>query len=243
MTIGVVVFPGSNCDHDCLHVFSEVLGQSVRPIWHKETSLDGVDAVILPGGFSYGDYLRTGAIARFSPVMGAVAKFAAAGGMVLGICNGFQILLEAGLLPGAMLRNRSLSFICQDVYVRVENAATPFTNRCEPGQVLKIPVAHADGNYYTDEVTLSQIKANAQVVFRYCTPDGEVIPEANPNGSLDNIAGIRNAAGNVLGLMPHPERSAESVLGNEDGRLIFLSMLDALEKARGQAAATLAESR
>jgi phosphoribosylformylglycinamidine synthase len=232
MNIGLVVFPGSNCDHDCVHVITDVLGQSLRQVWHKETSLDGLDAVILPGGFSYGDYLRTGAIARFSPVMRAVARFAAAGGMVLGICNGFQILLEAGLLPGAMLRNRSLSFICQDVYVRVENAATPFTSRCEPGQVLKIPIAHADGSYYTDEVTLSQLKAGAQIVFRYCTPDGQVTPEANPNGSLDNIAGIRNAAANVLGLMPHPERCAESILGNEDGKLIFLSMLDALEKAK-----------
>jgi phosphoribosylformylglycinamidine synthase len=243
MNIGLVVFPGSNCDHDCAHVIADVLGQSVRQVWHKETSLDGLDAVILPGGFSYGDYLRTGAIARFSPVMGAVARFAAAGGMVLGICNGFQILLEAGLLPGAMLRNRSLSFICQDVYVRVENAATPFTSRCESGQVLKIPIAHADGSYYTDEVTLSQLKANAQVVFRYCTPDGRVTPEANPNGSLDNIAGIKNADGNVLGLMPHPERCAESVLGNEDGKLIFLSMLDALEKAKGQGDPALAGSR
>jgi len=175
--------------------------------------------------------LRTGAIARFSPVMAAIKQFSAEGGMVLGICNGFQILLEAGLLPGAMLRNTSLHFICKDVYVRVENAATPFTGRCEPWQVLKLPIAHADGNYYTDEVTLSQMKANAQVVFRYCTPEGKIMPEANPNGSLDNIAGIRNAAGNVLGMMPHPERCAEDVLGNDDGRLIFLSMLDALKKA------------
>ncbi|MEW6541998.1 MAG: phosphoribosylformylglycinamidine synthase subunit PurQ [Nitrospirota bacterium] len=234
MNFGVVVFPGSNCDHDCVHVLGSVLGQTVREIWHKDTDLAGLDAVILPGGFSYGDYLRTGAIARFSPVMGAVKKFVDAGGMVLGICNGFQILLEAGLLPGAMLRNRSLSFICKDVHVRVENAATPFTGRCEPGQVLKIPIAHADGNYYTDDVTLSQLKANAQVVFRYCTPDGEVADEANPNGSLDCIAGIRNAAGNVLGMMPHPERCAEAVLGNDDGRLIFLSMLDALKKAKLQ---------
>ena len=169
MNIGVVTFPGSNCDHDCQHVLADVLGQTVQMVWHKETSLKGLDAVILPGGFSYGDYLRTGAIARFSPVMGAVKEFASTGGMVLGICNGFQILLEAGLLPGAMLRNRSLSFICKDVYVRVENAATSFTGRCEPAQVLKIPIAHADGNYYTDDVTLSQLKATAQIVFRYCT--------------------------------------------------------------------------
>ncbi len=234
MNFGVVVFPGSNCDHDCVHVLSNVLGQKAHEIWHKETSLSGLDAVILPGGFSYGDYLRTGAIARFSPVMGAVTQFADAGGMVLGICNGFQILLEAGLLPGAMIRNQTLTFICKDVYVRVENAATPFTGRCESGQVLKLPIAHADGNYYTDPVTLAALQANAQIVFRYCTAEGKITPEANPNGSLDNIAGIRNAEGNVLGMMPHPERCAEEVLGNDDGRLIFLSMLDALKNAKLQ---------
>lgn len=205
------------------------MGQTVTEVWHKEASLTGLDAVILPGGFSYGDYLRTGAIARFSPVMGAVKAFVEGGGLVLGVCNGFQILLEAGLLPGAMLRNRSLSFTCRDVSVRVENAATPFTGRCEPGQVLTIPVAHADGNYYTDDVTRSQLQAHAQVVLRYCTQDGLVTEEANPNGSQDNIAGIINAAGNVLGMMPHPERCAEEILGSDDGRLIFLSMLDALK--------------
>ncbi|MBM4127723.1 MAG: phosphoribosylformylglycinamidine synthase subunit PurQ [Nitrospira sp.] len=230
MNIGVVVFPGSNCDHDCQHVFRDVLGQDVTMVWHKETTLTGLDAVILPGGFSYGDYLRTGAIARFSPVMGAVKKYAADGGLVLGICNGFQILLEAGLLPGAMLRNQSLHFICNDVHVRVENAATPFTNACKPGQVLKIPIAHADGNYYTDPVTLAGLQANAQIVLRYCSPDGKVTSGANPNGSLDNIAGIRNAAGNVLGLMPHPERCAESVLGNDDGRLILSSVVEGIKK-------------
>jgi phosphoribosylformylglycinamidine synthase subunit PurQ / glutaminase len=228
--IGVVVFPGSNCDHDCQHVFEDVLGQQVHMIWHKEPALSGVDVIVLPGGFSYGDYLRTGAIARFSPVMNAVKDFAQGGGLVLGICNGFQILLEAGLLPGAMLRNRSLHFICKDIHVRVENAATPFTGACQPGQVLKIPVAHAEGNYYTDPVTLAGLQANAQVVFRYCTAGGTVTPDANPNGSLDNIAGIRNAEGNVLGMMPHPERSAEELLGNEDGRLIFTSMLESLKK-------------
>lgn len=232
MNIGVIVFPGSNCDHDCQHVFRDVLGQDVTMVWHKETSLAGLDGVILPGGFSYGDYLRTGAIARFSPVMNAVKQFAAAGGLVLGICNGFQILLEAGLLPGAMLRNRSLHFICKDVYVKVVNAATPFTGLCQSGQVLKIPIAHADGNYYTDPVTLAGIKANAQVIFRYCDADGKVTPAANPNGSLDNIAGIRNAEGNVLGMMPHPERCAESVLGNEDGRLILASMVEGLKKVQ-----------
>ena len=230
MKIGVVVFPGSNCDHDCQHVFENVLGQQVDMIWHKETSVSGVDAIVIPGGFSYGDYLRTGAIARFSPVMNAVKEFAADGGLVLGICNGFQILLEAGLLPGAMLRNRSLHFVCKDIHVRVENAATPFTSACQSGQVLKIPVAHAEGNYYTDPVTLAALQANAQVVFRYCTEEAKVTPDANPNGSLDNIAGIRNAEGNVLGMMPHPERSAEELLGNADGRLILTSMLEALRK-------------
>jgi phosphoribosylformylglycinamidine synthase len=230
MRIGVLVFPGSNCDHDCQYVFEKVLAQNVTMIWHKETTLSDVDAIVIPGGFSYGDYLRTGAIARFSPVMNAVNEFAQHGGLVLGICNGFQILLEAGLLPGAMLRNRSLHFVCKDVYVRVENAATPFTGACQPGQVLKIPVAHAEGNYYTDPVTLAGLQANAQVVLRYCTSEGTVTPEANPNGSLDNIAGIRNAEGNVLGMMPHPERSAEDLLGNADGRLILNSMLEALKK-------------
>ncbi len=234
MKIGVVVFPGSNCDHDCQHVLKDVLGQYVELIWHKETLLAGLDAIVLPGGFSYGDYLRTGAIARFSPVMGAVKQFTENGGLVLGICNGFQILLEAGLLPGAMLRNTSLNFICKDVYVRVENAATSFTNRYKPGQVLRIPIAHADGNYYTDEITRSQIKANAQVVFRYCDADGKVTEGANPNGSLDNIAGIQNAAGNVLGMMPHPERCSEDMLGGHDGRLIFESMLEALGKRQAQ---------
>jgi phosphoribosylformylglycinamidine synthase subunit PurQ / glutaminase len=229
MNIGVVVFPGSNCDHDCRHVFQDVLGQTVTMVWHKEASLAGLDAVILPGGFSYGDYLRTGAIARFSPVMAAVKSFAHNGGLVIGVCNGFQILLETGLLPGAMLRNRSLQFICKDVYVRVENAATPFTSLYKPGQILNIPIAHADGNYYTDPVTLAGLQANAQVIFRYCTADGTVTPEACPNGSLDNIAGICNPGGNVLGMMPHPERSVEAVLGNEDGCALFQSMITWLE--------------
>lgn len=229
MNIGVVVFPGSNCDHDCAHVVKSVLGHDTTMVWHKETSVAGLDAVILPGGFSYGDYLRTGAIARFSPVMGAVKSFAQNGGLVIGICNGFQILLEAGLLPGAMLRNRSLHFVCKDVYVRVENAATPFTNLYKPGQILRIPIAHADGNYYTDPVTLAGLQANAQVTFRYCTADGKVVPEASPNGSLDNIAGICNAGGNVLGMMPHPERCVEAVLGREDGRALFQSMIISLE--------------
>ena len=232
MKFAVIIFPGSNCDHDCAHAISEGLGQDVRLVWHQDTSLDGVDAVIVPGGFSYGDYLRTGAIAQFSPIMEALKEFAGHGGLVLGICNGFQILLEVGLLPGVMMRNRDLSFICEDVYVKVENAATPFTNACESGQVLKLPIAHAEGNYYTDPVTLSSLQANAQIVFRYCTADGRVTSDSNPNGSLDNIAGIRNAAGNVLGLMPHPERCAESVLGNQDGLLLFRSMVNAFTEVR-----------
>ena len=228
MNIGIIVFPGSNCDRDCHHVCRDVLGQQTHLIWHQETSLKGVDAVILPGGFSYGDYLRTGSIARFSPIMDAVQQFASQGGLVLGICNGFQVLLEVGLLPGAMLKNKNLSFICEDVYVKVENASTPFTNQYQSGQILKLPIAHAEGNYYTDPVTLSALQANAQIIFRYCDKEGNVTSKANPNGSIDNIAGIRNAAGNVLGLMPHPERCAESVLGNVHGKEIFLSVLDSL---------------
>jgi phosphoribosylformylglycinamidine synthase len=228
LRVGIIVFPGSNCDQDCLHVVRAVMGASAEFVWHKAARLPPLDAVVIPGGFSYGDYLRTGAIARFSPVMADVARFADGGGPVLGICNGFQILLEAGLLPGAMLRNRNLAFICKDVHVRVENTALPFTGRCRPGQVLTLPIAHAEGNFYTDPSTLSSLTANKQIVFRYCTPDGAVTPDANPNGSLDNIAGITNERGNVLGMMPHPERGAEALLGNEDGRLIFLSILDSL---------------
>ena len=231
MKSAVLVFPGINRERDMARTLKLVSGNETAMVWHAETELPrGTDLVVVPGGFSYGDYLRTGAIARFSPVMGAVKAFANKGGLVIGICNGFQILLEAGLLPGVMLRNTSLNFICKDVYVKVENAATRFTNQCESGQVLKIPIAHADGNYYTDPVTLGGIKANAQVIFRYCTADGKVTPDANPNGSLDNIAGIMNADGNVLGMMPHPERSAEAILGNEDGRLIFQSMLSSFGK-------------
>ena len=225
MNFGVLVFPGSNCDYYCASAVAEGIQQDVQLIWHQETSLVGVDAVIVPGGFSYGDYLRTGAIAQFSPVMEALKIFADKGGLVLGICNGFQILLEIGLLPGAMMRNSGLSFICEDVYVRVENAATPFTSACESGQILKLPIAHAEGNYYTDPVILSSLQANAQIVFRYCTVEGQITSKANPNGSLSNIAGIRNADGNVLGLMPHPERCAEFVLGNSDGLNLFRSML------------------
>ncbi len=234
MKWGVIVFPGSNCDRDCAHVLSDTLAQDVNLIWHGDTSLDGVDAVVLPGGFSYGDYLRTGAIAQLSPIMNEVKEFAWTGGLVLGICNGFQILLEAGLLPGAMLPNIGLSFICDDVRVKVENADTPFTRPYEAGQVLRLPIAHAEGNYHTDPVTLAALQANAQIVFRYCRADGTVSEQANPNGSLDNIAGIRNGAGNVLGLMPHPERCAESVLGNQDGQLLFRSMIDTVTSGQAK---------
>lgn len=225
MNFGVVVFPGSNCDADCYHVIKEVFREPVEYVWHQESSLKGLDCVILPGGFSYGDYLRAGAIARFSPVMTAVAEFARQGGLVLGICNGFQILLEAGLLPGAMRRNQSLQFRCQYTYLRVENVKTPFTNQFSHGQVVRIPIAHGEGNYFADAATLAEIKKGNQVVFRYCTAEGKILPEANPNGSLENIAGVVNAAGNVLGMMPHPERCAETILGGTDGYLVFASVI------------------
>ncbi len=228
LNIGIIVFPGSNCDRDCAHVVSEVMGHAAHLIWHQERTVQGMDAIILPGGFSYGDYLRTGSIARFSPIMEAILEFSNQGGLVLGICNGFQILLEAGFLPGAMLRNTDLSFICEDTYVRVENAATPFTHTCKPGQILKLPIAHAEGNYYADPVTLSALQATAQIVFRYCDKDGHATTTSNPNGSIDNIAGIRNAQGNVLGIMPHPERCAEEIFRNQNGHLIFESMLISL---------------
>jgi len=225
MKFGVVVFPGSNCDYDCWWAIKQATGEKVDFIWHKKKDLSGYDCIVLPGGFSYGDYLRTGAIARFSPIMEEVEKFARQGGFVIGICNGFQILLEAGLLPGAMRKNKNLLFICRYIYVRVENPDTPFTNLCRKGQVLRIPIAHFEGNYYVDSNTLSRLKKNNQIVFRYCNRMGEITDEANPNGSLDAIAGICNEKGNVLGMMPHPERCAESILGSEDGKLIFNSIV------------------
>ncbi|MCI0524561.1 MAG: phosphoribosylformylglycinamidine synthase subunit PurQ [Acidobacteria bacterium] len=230
MKFGVVVFPGSNCDHDTYHVISKVIGQPVDFIWHKEEEVDRYDAIILPGGFSYGDYLRTGAIARFSPVMNAVKDFARDGGLVLGICNGFQILCEAGLLPGALLRNRDLKFICEHVNLRVERTDTPFTTGYSPGQVLSLPVANGEGNYFCDQATLAELESRNQVIFRYCDANGDVTGEANPNGSLNNIAGICNRERNVLGLMPHPERASESALGSKDGRAVFLSMADSLRE-------------
>ncbi|KYH31998.1 phosphoribosylformylglycinamidine synthase subunit PurQ [Neomoorella mulderi] len=226
MKFGVIVFPGSNCDQDVYHVLGAVLGQPVDYLWHGDTDVAGYDCLVLPGGFSYGDYLRAGAIARFAPIMPAVIDFARSGGLVLGICNGFQILLEAGLLPGAMRRNDCLQFRCQWTYLRVENNATPFTNRFREGQVIRIPIAHGEGNYYADAATLAELEANRQIIFRYCAPDGEVTPAANPNGSVGNIAGIINREGNILGMMPHPERCAESLLGGTDGRELFASIVD-----------------
>ncbi|HMV48551.1 MAG TPA: phosphoribosylformylglycinamidine synthase subunit PurQ [Blastocatellia bacterium] len=230
MKFGVVIFPGSNCDHDTYHVISKVVGQPVDFIWHKEQDIDRFDAIILPGGFSYGDYLRSGAIARFSPVMRSVTEFARDGGLVLGICNGFQILCETGLLPGALLRNRDLKFICEHVNIRVESNQTPFTAAYAPGQVLSVPIAHGEGNYFCDPQTLNELESEGRIIFRYCDAAGQVTDEANPNGSLNNIAGIRNREGNVMGLMPHPERASESVLGCNDGRAVFLSMADALRE-------------
>jgi phosphoribosylformylglycinamidine synthase I len=228
MKFGVVVFPGSNCDHDAFYAIGNVLHKPVEFIWHQSEDLGNSDAIILPGGFAYGDYLRTGAIARFSPVMKSVEKFANSGGIVLGICNGFQILLEAGLLPGAMMRNSGLRYICRHVHIRVEQTDTPFTNAAQKGRILRIPIAHNDGNYNVDETTLEELEKNRQILFRYTTPDGSDDASGNPNGSLHNIAGICNRARNVAGLMPHPERAVESALDSADGLVIFQSMIEAL---------------
>jgi phosphoribosylformylglycinamidine synthase subunit PurQ / glutaminase len=228
MKFAVVVFPGSNCDHDAHYAASHVLGQEAEFVWHKDTSLGGADAVILPGGFAHGDYLRTGAIARFSPIMQAVRSFAASGGPVLGICNGFQVLLEAGLLPGAMLRNRNVRFQCEHVHVKVEQTDTPFTLACTPGQTLRIPIAHGEGNYYAEPDVVARLEQNRQVVFRYAMPDGTVTPDANPNGSVNNIAGLCNETRNVVGLMPHPERACELAVGSADGLVLFESVLKAV---------------
>jgi phosphoribosylformylglycinamidine synthase len=225
MKYGIIRFPGSNCDQDAYHVLSHVLGQPTQYIWHKDDSLDGVDCVVVPGGFSYGDYLRTGAIARFSPAMKAVAKHAKEGGLVIGICNGFQILCEAHLLPGALIRNRGLKFICQHIHVRVETTESPFTHACQQGQVLRIPIAHGEGSYFAEPAVIEELNRENRVLVRYCTKDGAISDDANPNGSLENIAGICNKARNVFGLMPHPERASETILGSADGRLIFESIL------------------
>jgi phosphoribosylformylglycinamidine synthase len=228
MKFGVVVFPGSNCDHDAFHAIGHVLQKPVQFIWHQSEDLQGCDAIVLPGGFAYGDYLRTGAIARFSPVMKAVEKFANSGGLVLGICNGFQILLEAGLLPGAMMRNAGLRFICRPVHIRVEETDTPFTAAAKKGQVLTIPIAHGDGNYTCDDATLAELEQNHQILFRYTSGDGTDDYAGNPNGSLRNIAGICNRARNVAALMPHPERAVETALDSQDGVVIFRSMVESL---------------
>jgi phosphoribosylformylglycinamidine synthase subunit PurQ / glutaminase len=221
--IGVVVFPGSNCDHDAYYALKKILGYEVTFLWHKDTDLKNCDAVILPGGFSYGDYLRTGAVAKFSPIMKSVTEFAVSGGFVLGICNGFQILLEAGLLPGVMIRNKSLKFVCKDVNLTVVNNETPFTSGIEK-QVLKVPVAHGEGNYFADEKTLEELIKNNQVVFRYSSSEGEISDEYNFNGSTYNIAGIMNTGGNILGMMPHPERCCDPILGKTDGAYIFRAL-------------------
>src|SRR6516165_2850872 len=231
MKFGVIIFPGSNCDHDSYYAAITATGQQATMLWHDSHDLENCDAVVVPGGFAYGDYLRTGAIARFAPIMQEVGKFAASGGLVIGICNGFQILCEAGLLPGALVRNAGLKYVCKYVYLRVENAATPFTNACRQGEVLRIPIGHMEGNYYCDAETLKALKDQGRIVFRYATADGQVTREANPNGSLDNIAGILSEGGNVLGLMPHPDRSSEPLLGSSDGAKIFKSMALALVPA------------
>ena len=228
MKFGVVVFPGSNCDQDAHHAISSVLRQPVEYLWHKDTDLKGADVVILPGGFAHGDYLRTGAMARFAPVMGAVRQFAERGGPVLGICNGFQILLEAGLLPGAMLRNRELKFRCEHIHVRVEEIDTPFTAACRRGQVLRLPIAHGEGNYFSDPDTIVSLERNRQIVFRYSNSAGDVTDEANPNGSVAAIAGLCSERRNVVGLMPHPERACEIAIGSSDGLVVFESVVSTL---------------
>ncbi len=228
MKFGVLVFPGSNCDQDTYHVISEVVGEPVVFLWHESSTLENCDAIVVPGGFAYGDYLRTGAIAHFAPIMQTVKKFAASDGMVLGICNGFQILTESGLLPGALMRNAGLKYICKQVYLRTETNDSPFTNLLREGDVLKIPIGHMEGNYFCDAATLKQLEAERRIAFRYATATGEITPQANPNGSLANIAGILNEGRNVLGMMPHPDRSSEAILGSADGLRIFQSMVATL---------------
>ncbi|HKW17851.1 MAG TPA: phosphoribosylformylglycinamidine synthase subunit PurQ [Terriglobales bacterium] len=227
MKFGVLIFPGSNCDHDAFWTVEQVIKQPVTFLWHESHDLENCDAIIVPGGFAYGDYLRTGAIAKFSPVMESVRKFSDGGGLVIGICNGFQILCESGLLPGALMRNAGLKYVCKHVYVRVENAETPFTNANRKGGVLCVPIGHMDGNYVCDDTTLRELQHEDRIVFRYCGANGDVSTDANPNGSLDNIAGICSPGRNVLGMMPHPERASEDVLGCADGVKIFASMVRA----------------
>ncbi|HEX8710805.1 MAG TPA: phosphoribosylformylglycinamidine synthase subunit PurQ, partial [Terracidiphilus sp.] len=228
MKFGVLVFPGSNCDQDTQHVIADIVRQPVTFLWHDSDDLDGADAILVPGGFAYGDYLRTGAIARFSPVMQAVKQFAADGGLVLGICNGFQILTEAGLLPGALMRNAGLKYICRHIHLRVETDQSPFTNQLKKGEILRMPVGHMEGNYFCEPDELRRLEAEDRIAFRYCTSAGDITPEANPNGSLGNIAGILTEKRNVLGMMPHPDRASEVILGSADGWKIFASMVEAL---------------
>ena len=231
MKIGVLVFPGSNCDHDTYNVIHAVAHQPVAFLWHASEELQGCDAILVPGGFAYGDYLRTGALARFAPVMGSVKKFAAAGGPVMGICNGFQILCEAGLLPGALMRNAGLRYICKQVHLRAETADSPFTHTLTRGEVLKMPIGHMEGNYFCDDATLTALKRDDRIAFRYCTSQGEVTAAANPNGSLENIAGVLSEGRNVLGMMPHPDRSSEALLGSADGLKLFEGLIGSLSHA------------
>jgi len=230
MKFGIVVLPGSNCDHDAVHVAKDVVGADAELLWHKETDLRGADCVIVPGGFAYGDYLRAGALAKFAPIMEPIRRHAAAGGLVLGICNGFQVLTEVGLLPGALMRNQHLRFLGRDVMIRTERTDTPFTSELERGQILRVPIAHGEGNYFADDDTLDELERNGQVIFRYCDAEGRLTSDANPNGSARNIAGICNRERNVLGLMPHPERCSEGLLGNRDGLAIFKSVAESLAR-------------
>lgn len=232
MKFGVLVFPGSNCDHDTYHVIDALAHQPVTFLWHASEDLQGCDAILVPGGFAYGDYLRTGAIAKFAPVMQSVTKFAKNGGLVLGICNGFQILCEAGLLPGALMRNASQNYICKQVHLKTETTASPFTNGLTKGQVLQMPIGHMEGNYFCDDETLAKLKAEDRIAFRYATAAGEVTKSANPNGSLENIAGVLSEGRNVLGMMPHPDRSSETLLGSADGLLLFKAMTESLAMAQ-----------
>jgi phosphoribosylformylglycinamidine synthase len=231
MKFGVLVFPGSNCDHDTYNVVAGMMGQPATFLWHESHDLEGCDAILVPGGFAYGDYLRTGAIARFAPIMQSVRQFASSGGLVLGICNGFQILCEAGLLPGALMRNANQRYICRQLHLRTETADSPFTHGLTRGQVLHMPIGHMDGNYFCDPATLATLERDERIAFRYATPTGETTPEANPNGSLSNIAGILSEGRNVLGMMPHPDRSSEALLGSADGLLLFQSMARSLTAA------------
>jgi|TARA_Y100000815_G_scaffold145682_1_gene131910 phosphoribosylformylglycinamidine synthase I len=241
MRFAVLQFPGSNCDQDCVHVLGNVLGQDADYLWHKEESIGDADAVVVPGGFSYGDYLRTGSIAQFSPVMNAVKAFANAGGLVIGICNGFQILCETGLLPGALVRNRSLQFRCETIFLKIPTADSPFTSEVPEGRLLRVPIAHGEGCYFADDEALAKLRADDQILFQYATETGDLTDEANPNGSLLNIAGICNKGRNVCGMMPHPERASENVLGADDGRRVFESMLRHLEAKTGVGQAATAE--